>query len=202
MLESNKISQFLAVPAGKIAAVVTALEQRQAPQTLSAPLRTDLSLRRVQRADLSWYRDLFRRVGQDWLWFSRLRLEDTGLAAILHDPQVELYALSVEGRDEGLLELDCRTKDEIELAFFGVTPALIGTGAGRWLMQQALSLSWAKKPQRLWVHTCTFDHAKALDFYLQQGFVATGRFIEIADDPRLLGVLPRHLAPHVPLIEA
>ena len=201
MLQTNSVSQFLEVPPGKIAAVVTALEQRQAPPDLSVPLRTDLSLRRVQRADLAWYRDLFRRVGQDWLWFSRLRMEDAALASILHDPLVELYALSVAGQDEGLLELDCRTAGAIELAFFGVTSALIGKGAGSWLMQQALTLGWAKKPQRLWVHTCTFDHAKALSFYQQHGFVATGRFIEIAEDPRLLGVLPRHLAPHVPLIE-
>lgn len=203
MLESNAVSTFTALAPGKVAAVVTALEMRQAPQPLAPPdPRADLALRQVRQADLAWYRDLFRRVGEPWLWFSRLRLSDEKLAGILHHPEVELYALSHQGKDEGLLELDRRVAGEVELSFFGVTPALIGKGAGAWLMRHALYYSWRGGCKRLWVHTCTFDHHGALDFYRRFGFVATGRFIEVADDPRLIGVLDKDAAPHVPLIQS
>ncbi|MCY4565611.1 MAG: GNAT family N-acetyltransferase, partial [Gammaproteobacteria bacterium] len=55
--------------------------------------------------------------------------------------------------------------------------------------------------RRLWVHTCTFDHPGALDFYIRTGFVPYRRQIEVADDPRITGVLPRSAAPQVPLLD-
>jgi hypothetical protein len=32
-------------------------------------------------------------VGARWLWFSRLIMDDEKLAAIIHDPKVELHAV-------------------------------------------------------------------------------------------------------------
>jgi hypothetical protein len=89
------------------------------------------TLRRVARPDIGWFRDLQRRVGEEWLWFSRARMSDAEVAAIMRAPQVEFHALVQDGRDEGLLELDFRQSGECELVFFGVTDGLIGTGAGR-----------------------------------------------------------------------
>lgn len=139
-------------------------------------------------------------MGEDWLWFSRLRMGDAALAAILHDPAVAVFALSVEGRDEGLLELDFREPEVCELAFFGVTTGQIGNGAGRWMMNRAVELAWARPIRRFWVHTCTLDHPGALDFYRRSGFVPCRRQIEIADDPRVLGEAPRTAAPHIPIL--
>ena len=79
------------------------------------------TLRRVETPALDWYRDLFRRVGEEWLWISRARMPDAKLAAIIHSPLVEVYALEHEGRDEGLLELDFREAGQCEIVFFGVT---------------------------------------------------------------------------------
>src|SRR5262250_656640 len=60
------------VPAGKIAAVVTHLEMTERPAPSPAP-SGPWTLRHVERPDLAWYRDLYRRVGEEWLWFSRIR---------------------------------------------------------------------------------------------------------------------------------
>jgi len=144
---------------------------------------------------------LFRRVGEEWLWISRSRMPDAKLAGIIHSPLVEVYALVHEGRDEGLLELDFREAGQCELAFFGVTANLIGSGAGRWLMNRALQLAWSRPATRVWVHTCTFDHPAALAFYQRSGFRPFRRQVEIADDPRLDGTAPRDVAKHVPIIE-
>jgi GNAT superfamily N-acetyltransferase len=188
------------VPAGKISAVVTHLEMTERPAPRPDP-EGAWTLRRVPSPDLDWFRDLYRRVGEEWLWFSRLQMTDAELAAIIRSPMVDVHALVHEERDEGLLELDFREAGQCELAFFGVTADLIGGGAGRWLMNRALELAWSRPVQRVWVHTCTLDHPSALAFYQRSGFRPFRRQIEIADDPRIDGTAPRGAAKHVPIVE-
>ena len=187
------------VPDGKIAAVVTHLEMTARP----ADVRLDgpWTLRREQAPDLAWYRDLHRRVGEEWLWLSRQQLGDAALAAIIRAPLVEIYALVHEGHDEGLLELDFRKPGECEVVYFGVTAKLVGQGAGRWLINQALDRAWSHPINRVWLHTCTFDHPAALAFYQRAGFRPFRRQVEIADDPRLTGAAPLTAASHVPIIK-
>jgi GNAT superfamily N-acetyltransferase len=188
------------VPAGKIATVVTHLEMtaRSAPRPDPAGA---WSLRRVETPPLDWFRDLYRRVGEEWLWFSRIRMPDAELAARLHSPQLEVYALVDGDGDEGLLELDFRDQGQCEIGMFGVTANLVGTGAGRWLMNRAQEIAWSRPVTRVWLHTCTLDHPAALAFYQRSGFRACRRQIEVADDPRLDGTAPRGVARHVPVIE-
>jgi len=187
------------LPPGKIAAVVTYLEMRQ-PAALTTRAGADFLVRRVSKPDLEWYRQLYRRIGEPWLWFSRLRVSDAELRATLDHPDIDIFALSHLGEDHGLLEFDRRQMPDIEITFFGVTPELVGKGAGCELLARCLPLEWEHKPQRIWLHTCTSDHPAALTFYRKAGFVPYKRAIEIADDPRLTGDLPRTAAPHVPIL--
>ncbi len=152
------------------------------------------------RVDPARFRDVYRRIGEDLMWSSRSALSDAALGAIIHDPAVEVRTLRADGIKEGLLELDFRHPGVCELSFFGVTPGLVGTGAGRWLMNRALELVWSRPIRRFWVHTCTHDHPAALAFYMRSGFRPFRRHIHIEDDPRLAGVLPRAAAPQIPLI--
>ena len=192
---------FYDVPPGKLAAVVTHLEMRA-----KAPLRPVAEprgpgLERIQAPGVDWYRALFRKVGaEDWLWFSRLVMDEAALQAILRDPLVEVYALREGGADKGLLELDFREEGECELAFFGLASDLIGRGVGRWLMNRAIDLAWRRGITRFHVHTCTLDSPQALSFYMRSGFVPVRRQVEIADDPRLAGLLPESAAPQVPIL--
>ena len=188
------------IPAGKVAFVATSLEMLARPALGPLPGLARYAIRSVPNPDPDWYRDLFRRVGTDWLWFSRLKLATSGLAAIIQHPDVAVYALAGPDGDDGLLELDFRVPGECEIAYFGIGPALIGHGAGRALMNVAIEEAWRRPIRRFWVHTCTGDHPAALAFYMRSSFVPFKRQIEIADDPRLLGLLPHDCAPHVPLI--
>jgi hypothetical protein len=81
------------VPAGKIAAVVTHLEMTARSSRRDDPLGA-WSLRKVDAPALDWYRDLHRRVGEEWLWFSRARMSDAELATVIHAPGIEVYAWS------------------------------------------------------------------------------------------------------------
>jgi len=188
------------VPSGYTASVVTHLEMKsQANQRVEAEL--DLELVRVPDPDPEWYLDLFRDIGAPWLWFGRLDIQAAELKELLSDPKVHVHALRDRGTDVGLLELDFRQDGECELAYFGLTAGMVGRGAGRWLMNRAIALAWAENITRFHVHTCTLDHPAALEFYRRSGFTPYKREIEIAPDPRVIGLLPRDCAPHVPLIE-
>ncbi|PIE11129.1 MAG: GNAT family N-acetyltransferase [Rhodobacterales bacterium] len=191
---------FHDVPEGHVAAVVTYLEMRARPE-LRAEVEEGLSLRRVESPDATWYQSLFRAVGaEDWLWFSRLAMSEAALCDIIQHPEVAIYVLERGGREEGLLELDFRTEGECELAFFGVTRALTGTGAGRWMMNRAIELAWARPITRFHVHTCTLDHPAALPFYMRSGFTPLKREVEIAPDPRLGGLIDKAAAPQIPTL--
>lgn len=187
------------VPGGKIAVVVTHLEMKARAARREAPLPDGVTFRAVE-ADVTWYRDIFDRVGRDWLWFGRRTLSDEALMQIIADKDVALFTLTRDGVDEALLELDFRQPGECELAYFGLSGALIGTGAGRALMDRAIAHAWARPITRFHVHTCTNDSPQALGFYIRSGFTPFKRQIEIEDDPRLKGLLPEDTAPHLPII--
>ena len=186
------------VPPGKVAMVVTHLQMTAPAPLKGVALAEGVSFRRVA-PEVAWYRDILDRVGSDWLWFARQRMTDDALRAILTDPGVEIYTLTRAGRDEALLELDFRADGECELAYFGLTPVLIGSGAGRYLMDRAIEAAWARDIARFHVHTCTIDSPGALGFYIRSGFVPYRQQVEVDDDPRLTGLLPEDKGPHVPI---
>ena len=82
------------LPPGKLAAVVTYLEMRTQPEFVAVPKTSEFEIRRVTQPDLDWYRRLYRRIGEPWLWFSRLRMSDEELRAVLDDPEIDIFALS------------------------------------------------------------------------------------------------------------
>ena len=191
---------LIAVAADQVATIVTTLEMRTRPgprPVAPSPLR----LQRWETPDPARYRALFRRVGERWLWYSRLVMDDATLIAIIRDPAVEVYAaIDRAGVEVGMVELDRRQAGATEIGYFALVPELAGRGLGRWLMDEALMRAWRPGVERVWLHTCTLDHPSALNFYRAQGFVAIRRTIETFADPRVAGLLPADAAPQVPLL--
>jgi len=189
------------VPAGKLANMVTCLEMFEQPLARPLPPDTGLKVEHWEKPSVEDYRDLYRRVGEEWLWVSRLVMPDEKLEAIITDPLVEIYVLTDREKRLGLLELDFREEGQCEIGYFGVVAEAIGNGSGRILMNAALNHAWAKPIKRLWVHTCNFDHPAAIAFYQRSGFKPYAFMVEVCDDPRRERRMPRDAAPHVPLIE-
>ncbi|MDW4500135.1 GNAT family N-acetyltransferase [Sulfitobacter sp. D35] len=188
------------VPPGKLAVIVTYLEMTARAPTRPASLPHGLAFRRVEAPDPDWYRDIYTRVGAlDWLWISRLRMPEADLARLLANARVEVYTLTSDGLDLALLELDFRTPGACELAFFGVAAELIGSGVGRYLMNEAIARAWSRPISRFHVHTCTGDSPQALRFYIRSGFVPVRQSVDIADDPRATGELPDTAGPRAPI---
>ena len=189
---------------GKIASVVTYLEMLERPPladvSSSRILSSEVQLRQVQNPGLDWYRALYRRAGAQWFWFSRLEMTDEQLAAVLHRSTNELFVAEREGSEIGMAELDRSEPPNVEITSFALFSEAIGKGLGRPFMTQLLDRAWDDSTARVWLHTCTLDGPAALSFYMKCGFRPYKRAIEVADDPRIRGILPEDAAPQVPII--
>ncbi|MEP2943146.1 MAG: GNAT family N-acetyltransferase [Hyphomicrobiales bacterium] len=200
MIELN-LNGYTDIPSGKVANIATYLEMTERPPSKTDNIK-NLALDHMVKPDVARYYKILKAVGEDWLWFSRLALEREALIKAINTPGFEIFILQKETRDIGLLELDVRNKKNIELAYFGLTSDAIGTGAGRWLMNAAITRAFDHhKTKRMFVHTCTMDSPQALAFYQKSGFTPYKRAVEIADDPRLTRHIPRDKAGHHPIIE-
>jgi GNAT superfamily N-acetyltransferase len=191
---------YYQLPTGKLGNIGTRLEMKALPMRSLHAWPSDLSLVPAAKVDLDSYRQLFRAVGQDFLWFSRLIMSDEKLRDTLTNPGTEPFTL-MRGNDIiGILELSFRDMPDCEVSFFGLVKTEIGKGTGSALIDEAIRRAFAKPINRLWLSTCTLDHHKALNFYRKAGFTPYLRFFEVHDDPRLQGKLPLTAAPQIPVI--
>ena len=143
----------------------------EAPDSAPVQPPTDkLMLVRAHDIGLDFYRYIYSAVGDAWSWTDRKRLSDEELAAILGDEMVEVYILYVDGEPAGFAELDRRSGNDIELAYFGIVTRFIGRKLGPYLLDWAIRQAWSYGPDRFWLHTCTLDHPKALATYQKAGF--------------------------------
>jgi GNAT superfamily N-acetyltransferase len=174
-------------PVGQLDIAVTHLEMLSRPR-LPAPPPPALKLA-VLRADaisVPFYRYLYNTTGGPWLWYERRMLSDPDLAAIVRHPDVDVFVLYASGEPAGYAELDRRAMPDIELAYFGLLPDFVGRKLGLWFLHWIIDAVWAREPQRLWVHTCSLDHPRALGLYQRVGFVPFKQERKLIADPRPL----------------
>jgi GNAT superfamily N-acetyltransferase len=146
------------------------LEMLARPRRAVAPPREGLTVVHARKPTVAFYRFLYDTVGRDYHWYSRGKLTDAELAALLDDPRDEVHVLYADGTPAGFAELDRRVQGEIELVQFGLMPGFLGQGLGRYFLWWAVDRAWDYGPRRLWLHTCTLDHPAALPNYLKAGF--------------------------------
>ncbi len=166
-------------PGEQLETTVTYLEMTSPPRRPATPAPLGrLAVMRAERPTVSFYRYLYNTIGEAWHWSERRRLDDEALRAIIRHPEVWIYVLYAAGVPAGFAELDVRRAAEVELAYMGLTPEYVGRGLGAYLLDWAVAAAWSHKPKRVWVHTCTLDHPRALSLYQRAGFVAYKRRVE------------------------
>jgi GNAT superfamily N-acetyltransferase len=141
----------------------SALDGASAPEPGAA-------LERVENAAPSLWRSLYSEVGREYHWVDRLAWTDDEIRAYLGDPALELWVLRVGGETAGYFELRQYADAAVEIAYFGLLPAFVGRGFGRFLLTRAVERAWARGAARVWVHTSSLDHPSALPNYLARGF--------------------------------
>jgi GNAT superfamily N-acetyltransferase len=193
---------FAVVPACLLATIETSLERTTPPNTDAFPLPPGHAFVQPDPIDLDDFKRLYRAVGDPWLWFGRLQKSDEAIRSILTAPTTTLrYMLDPSGFPIGLFEAELQGKETLEVTYFGLVPEATGKKLGPVLMEQGLAAAWTPQTKRTWLHTCTFDSPAALSFYQRQGFKPFRQRLELSPDPRLIGVLPRDLAPQIPLAD-
>ena len=171
------------VKAGRtIPVTVTHLEMTSPDRCSPVPsVLEPTAILRAERPTISFYRYLYDTVGADWNWFMRRRLSDGELAAIIHDDRDEVFVLHVRGVPAGYVELDRRINEEVEIAYFGLIPEYVGRGFGKYLLAWGLTRAWSYRPRRVWVHTCSLDHPRAIGVYQRAGLEVFHR--EVVQEP-------------------
>src|SRR4051812_23828797 len=99
---------------------------------MSPPPRDGLLVLHARKPSVAYYRFLYDRVGRAYHWYSRGKLSDAELGAILANPTNEVHVLHADGSPAGFVEFDCRVDGEIEIVQFGLMPEYIGQGLGKW----------------------------------------------------------------------
>jgi ribosomal protein S18 acetylase RimI-like enzyme len=162
--------------------LVTYLEMKVPP--VGPALSTFKNGTRMERevVDTAAYLDLYRAVGGPMQWDQRLRMPVSYLHRFLNDPATHLYILRLERRAVGLCEFDGVGNPDVELTNFGLIPEIQGQKLGPYLLDQALRVIWSQAPRRVWLHTDTDDHPKALPTYQRAGFQIYARRVETFPD--------------------
>lgn len=150
--------------------LVTYLEMKAPPQenALSAP--TDGITVEREALDQTEYLDLYRGIGAPLQWDQRLRMQPSELHSFLVNSTTHLYVLRLAGQAVGLCEFDGVGRPDVELTHFGLIPNVQGQRLGPYLLDRALRSVWSYAPRRVWLHTDTNDHPKALSSYQRAGF--------------------------------
>lgn len=152
-------------------AVRTYLEMTDPSALDAAPAPGDgVSVERVENAPPALWRTLYTDVGREYHWVDRLGWTDEEIRAYLGDPALEFWVLRVDGETAGYFELRQDPDASVEIAYFGLLPAFVGRGLGKFLLTQAVERAWARGAARVWLHTSSLDHSSALPNYLARGF--------------------------------
>lgn len=181
--------------------IVTTYMEMTAPPTRPGIPRPvgQYAVMRLEHPTVPFYRYLYNLVGERWMWADRRRMGDAELEAAIHAEGVEIYVLYAGGEPAGYVELDRRPKPDIRIAYFGLAPAFIGRGLGRYLLNWAVDLAWSYGPERLLVSTWSFDHPRAFLNYQKAGFRPYKQERGRMRDPRLEGLIPMSVEARMPI---
>lgn len=186
---NNESPQQESVIPETLPVVITHLEMHSRPERPRQPapaLGRPMLIMRARQATPDFYRFLYNAVGSPWNWYERNLLSDGALTNIIHNPAVQVQVLYVDGVPAGYFELDARTEGEVELVYFGLMPSFIGLKLGPWFLDCAVFAAWDLRPRRIWVHTCSLDHPRALSLYQRSGFIPFAQERHEIPNPALL----------------
>ena len=124
----------------------------------------------VEPSDFQLNKFFYKNVGKNYHWIDRLVWTEKQWIAYTSDKKVKTYVLKNNNDFAGYFELIFhKDKNEIEIAYLGLLEEYQNKKLGSYLLSSAIKNSFLKKPNRVWVHTCSLDHKNALNNYLSRG---------------------------------
>lgn len=154
----------------KIPVKTTYLEMLEAPEFMEISFKNKLHIEHLEKPDSSTYLSIYKEIGGPWGWAGRLIMSEEELLKIIQNDLVEIYFLYDGDIAIGLCELNRRKEAEVQLHYFGLATNYVGKGLGKVFMNWTIQKAWSYNPKRFWLHTCEYDHPRALEFYQKSGF--------------------------------
>lgn len=152
------------------AVTITYLEMKSPGEAVPLEGERRLDVRRAEIPCPELNRFLYLAVGAEWWWHERVGWDDRRWLEWLDRGEHETWIGYLEGTTAGYFELEAQPGGQVQLVYFGLLPSFIGRGLGRELLARAVERAWQVAKERVWVHTCTLDHASALPNYQARGF--------------------------------
>jgi GNAT superfamily N-acetyltransferase len=152
--------------------VTTTYLEIKDPAQLRPRYSNDPRFRILEATARQWRfnRFLYEFVGAEWAWRDKLSWTEEQWRAYVADEHVRTFVAYYDGSPAGYFELVRRGQEE-EIIYFGLASSFIGRGLGGPLLTRAIEEAWKQGPCRVWVHTCSLDHAAALANYQARGMV-------------------------------
>ena len=109
----------------------------------------------------------YKQIGKKHQWVDRLVWQDKNWMDYVSNKNLKTFILQKEKDLIGYFELIFNNND-CEIAYFGILEQYIGRGYGGFLLSEAIKIGF-KNANRIWVHTCSLDHANAIENYKSRG---------------------------------
>ncbi|TMI97045.1 MAG: GNAT family N-acetyltransferase [Bacteroidetes bacterium] len=115
------------------------------------------------------YRKFYYDVGEKYFWLDRMVMPDEELSEKINADNVDIFLFYVNKEIAGYIEF---VKEEkfVEILYFGLMPAFIGKGYGKYFLQWVVAKAWSYEPKWIQLNTCTLDHPNAIRTYKKAGF--------------------------------
>ncbi|WP_234336433.1 GNAT family N-acetyltransferase [Streptomyces sp. NRRL S-920] len=153
---------------------ITYLEMTDPGELRPAPVAPGLGLR-LLAPDSPLVRSVQGQVGEAHGWSAAYRTEEEWDAHQAARPLRQYWLITFEGEPAGVAYLEPQPGGDVEVTAFGLLPPYVGRGLGGYALTLALRQAWATEPigardvRRVWLHTSTTDHPRALGNYRARG---------------------------------
>jgi GNAT superfamily N-acetyltransferase len=147
---------------------VTFLEMHEAKE-LPVPLSNTHFELLPKPIPVTEYRKYYYGVGEKHFWLDRMVMPDEELFEKINLANVDIFLFYVNKEVAGYIEF-VKEEKYAEILYFGLMPAFIGQGYGKYFLQWVIAKAWRYQPEWIQLNTCTLDHPNALDSYMKAGF--------------------------------
>jgi ribosomal protein S18 acetylase RimI-like enzyme len=130
----------------------------------------DYSLNLLEPIDFQLNKFFYKNIGKRHKWADRLIWTESKWIGYVSDKNIKTYILKKSEDPVGFFELIHHVeKREIEIAYFGLLEEYQNQKLGSYLLSEAIKKSFENKIDKVWLHTCSFDHKNALNNYIARG---------------------------------
>lgn len=147
------------------------LEMHSPKQRVEKPTVEGLEIIEAEIKAFRFNKYLYCLIGESWQWVDKLKDSEMQWQAHVEREELRTWVAYYRGTIAGYFELEIADKGDVEILYFGLAPQFIGQGFGGYLLSTAIKHAWQLcHAKRVWLHTCSLDHPRALANYQACGF--------------------------------